>query len=843
MASKKVYSDLYADGEITGKKITVDGEYSLPLTDGLAGQLISTDGVGNLSFVNISSLGLLNPSSIVNGTGLTWTQISPGILRGDVSLSPFSTTNLVEGSRLYFTNERVDDRVNALLLAGTGITKSYNDGADSLTLGVTLVPFSTTDLVEGSRLYFTNERVDDRVAALIQNSASVTWTYNDSLNTLTAEAVTSPLQIEKDGVLVAARGKVDFITGSNSTLTVLDDVINSKVTVQIDSNVGALDDLSDVTILSPNPGEVLAYVGPDWQNVPNPAVIQVGAGTGSSIRINNLNTASGPYSTVSGGYLNTASAYYSTVGGGLGNTASGYQSAVAGGNSNISNGNESFVGGGLCNTASSDCSTVSGGQSNSATACWSAVSGGCGNTSSGYGSFIGSGCCNTSSGNYSVISGGRINTSSSYGSAVGGGYLNTALGAQSTISGGYCNTASGAFSVVDGGCCNTASDCFSTVGGGRYNTSSGCYSVITGGTCNLSSGFFSALAGGFCNTSSCSGSFIGAGYCNTSSGNYSVIGGGYINLSSGTDSVIGGGFRNISSCNRSTISGGYCNIANADCSTIGGGKVNTVTGLNSAILGGRNNTASNTDSTVGGGFMNVASGYGSAVLGGYCNTMSNFNSGAFGCNITSVCDNTFHANYLNLYNTPESATSNTASLVRDTVTGQVKVRYQGGIFAQTTSSTPITGTITETSVISTGVGTLTVPANGFAVGDSFGVSVGGVISSANGETVRIRIKSGSVLLADTGTVSLPALSGRFWSLQVQFTIRAIGAAGVASIAANGMFSFSSSGFDILGADLGGVENTLFDTTASNTLTVTAQWGSTNATNNIYSNIFVVNKNY
>ncbi len=348
MASKKVYSDLYADGEITGKKITVDGEYSLPLTDGLAGQLISTDGVGNLSFVNISSLGLLNPSSIVNGTGLTWTQISPGILRGDVSLSPFSTTNLVEGSRLYFTNERVDDRVNALLLAGTGITKSYNDGADSLTLGVTLVPFSTTDLVEGSRLYFTNERVDDRVAALIQNSASVTWTYNDSLNTLTAEAVTSPLQIEKDGVLVAARGKVDFITGSNSTLTVLDDVINSKVTVQIDSNVGALDDLSDVTILSPNPGEVLAYVGPDWQNVPNPAVIQVGAGTGSSIRINNLNTASGPYSTVSGGYLNTASAYYSTVGGGLGNTASGYQSAVAGGNSNISNGNESFVGGGLC---------------------------------------------------------------------------------------------------------------------------------------------------------------------------------------------------------------------------------------------------------------------------------------------------------------------------------------------------------------------------------------------------------------------------------------------------------------------------------------------------------------
>lgn len=35
---------------------------------------------------------------------------------------------------LYFTNERVDDRVNSLLVGGTGITLNYDDAANSLTI-------------------------------------------------------------------------------------------------------------------------------------------------------------------------------------------------------------------------------------------------------------------------------------------------------------------------------------------------------------------------------------------------------------------------------------------------------------------------------------------------------------------------------------------------------------------------------------------------------------------------------------------------------------------------------------------------------------------------------------
>lgn len=45
------------------------------------------------------------------------------------------TDDVAEGStNLYHTSERVDDRVNALLTAGTGITLTYDDGADTLTI-------------------------------------------------------------------------------------------------------------------------------------------------------------------------------------------------------------------------------------------------------------------------------------------------------------------------------------------------------------------------------------------------------------------------------------------------------------------------------------------------------------------------------------------------------------------------------------------------------------------------------------------------------------------------------------------------------------------------------------
>ena len=166
------------------------------------------------------------------------------------------------------------------------------------------------------------------------------------------------------------------------------------------------------------------------------------------------------------------------------------------------------------------------------------------------------------------------------------------------------------------------------------------------------------------------------------------------------------------------------------------------------------------------------------------------------------------------------------------------------LYTQTASSTPVTNTTTETSLLDGGVGTLTVPANGFKVGDSFHAILTGHVSSVNNHTLTIRIKAGSVVLATTGSITMAGTTGRHWKLEVYFTVRTLGVSGVASIATGGTFMYTknaSTNFE--GTNFSTENTTTFDTTISNTLSITAQWGTANAGDSIYSEIFTLNKTY
>lgn len=167
-----------------------------------------------------------------------------------------------------------------------------------------------------------------------------------------------------------------------------------------------------------------------------------------------------------------------------------------------------------------------------------------------------------------------------------------------------------------------------------------------------------------------------------------------------------------------------------------------------------------------------------------------------------------------------------------------------GLFAQTANSTPITNTAVETSLINGGVGSLSVPANGFSVGDSFRAVFGGVLNVANNQTIRIRVKAGSVVLLDSGDQSISNITNDIFTLNIDFTIRQLGAAGVASIVSLGGFHYvKTANGSVQGFAFNTVNNTTFDTTISNTLDVTVQWGAANTGNNIYSDIFILNKTY
>jgi hypothetical protein len=167
------------------------------------------------------------------------------------------------------------------------------------------------------------------------------------------------------------------------------------------------------------------------------------------------------------------------------------------------------------------------------------------------------------------------------------------------------------------------------------------------------------------------------------------------------------------------------------------------------------------------------------------------------------------------------------------------------LFAQTANSTTVTGTITESTLIGTGIGFLSVPANTFQVGDSFRAVFGGVMNASNNETIIIRLRAGSAILLDSGVQSLgTSVIDDVWSLNVDFTVRQVGTATVASIVSLGNFHYTkTNNATVQGFGFNVLNNTTFNTTISNTLNVTVQWGSASATNSIYSDIFILNKTY
>ena len=477
---------------------------------------------------------------------------------------------------------------------------------------------------------------------------------------------------------------------------------------------------------------------------------------------------------------------------------------------------------------------------------------------------------NCASGSYSGSFGGQCNTSSGYGSVVLGGDKNIAQATNSFVGGGRCNNVcnsvsenNGFGSVVVGGVGNN------TIGG-TYNFTSNCFSVapticnsgartfIGGGFQNKTSANSSAVVGGYQNTASAIYTFIGGGAVNNATTSYATVGGGFCNNALGNGSFVGGGNCNFSCLCTSTIGGGRCNIANACYSFIGAGFRNTVSGYfaslsgsgrdNSAtntganVNGGRSNTASGVYSVIGGGLSNTASSCYSAILGGTNNNTSTFGSAMIiGSNLTATQACTTFTNCLSANNLTQGCF---VCVGANKVLVNSPLPVNLGLFAQTGNSTPITATTLEGTLIDGGVGTLSVPANGFVVGDSFVASLSGLMSAKNNDTITIRVKSGSVVLADSGALTLPTIANQVWSLGIEFTVRTLGGAGVASIVTLGqlhILKFASGTQE--GFGFNSVNTTTFDTTVTNTLNITAEWSSNSASNSIYTDLFVLNKSY
>jgi len=168
-----------------------------------------------------------------------------------------------------------------------------------------------------------------------------------------------------------------------------------------------------------------------------------------------------------------------------------------------------------------------------------------------------------------------------------------------------------------------------------------------------------------------------------------------------------------------------------------------------------------------------------------------------------------------------------------------------GLYTQTADSAVIGGVIQTGDIIGTGVGSLTVPINGFAVGDSFKLNMGGHVNALNNKNLTITILvNGLAILASTNQITMPTCTDEHWNLEIIFTVRSLGAAGVASIISSGYFMFTKDASNSYeGENFSLINNTTFDTTISNTLSVKASWDTNEVGNAIYSESCVLTKIY
>lgn len=130
------------DTTVTNNTITITGEDATSTNKGIA-SFNSTDFSLTSGHVSINTetiqdtVGAMFSGNTETGITVTYEDVDGTIdLAVTDQFTTHTTSNLTEGTNLYYTPERVQDEISTTIVDGTGLDKSYDDGAGTLTLSI-----------------------------------------------------------------------------------------------------------------------------------------------------------------------------------------------------------------------------------------------------------------------------------------------------------------------------------------------------------------------------------------------------------------------------------------------------------------------------------------------------------------------------------------------------------------------------------------------------------------------------------------------------------------------------------------------------------------------------------
>ena len=210
--------------------------------------------------ITLGQIDISDDTNLAAGSGITLTGDTLSLTNNSVTINSNSvalggsvtldTDDIGEGSNQYFTNERVDDRVNALLTAGSNVSLTYNDSANTLTI-------ASTD----TNTQLSTEQVQDIVGAMFASNTEtrISATYQDGDGTidLVVDDMTANTQLSQEeiedyvgGLIAAGTGISVNYDDAGGSLTITNSSPDQTVALTAGSNVSVSGTYPNFTIAS-----------------------------------------------------------------------------------------------------------------------------------------------------------------------------------------------------------------------------------------------------------------------------------------------------------------------------------------------------------------------------------------------------------------------------------------------------------------------------------------------------------------------------------------------------------------------------------------------------------------